>query len=207
MKDDICAHTHRGLDGLAEYIANEGYYVDADAGHKIVRVPGFDEPLGYTCPGAPAGTIFLNYMKEFTVEMTFRFRCDYCGYLNQENRRAPDKAFEGLEEKDGKIIIRGDKELLELYDFRAVEGSDITGEDKNYFLIQFKILDKHEPDGVIDPARKKIEKIVRIAKEVVTAYKYKDFDFLEMDDSWKTSNCGSPARTSSISKKTMKRVP
>ena len=83
-----------------------------------------------------------------------------------------------------KIDFRSEKELSEKFDYKSVEGKFISEKGKNYVLIKFKILDKFAGDDVTKPRIEKVEKIVEIASAVVYGYKFKDFDFMEMEDQY-----------------------
>jgi len=81
-----------------------------------------------------------------------------------------------------KIDFRRDEELKKLYSYRSAEGDFYSEKDKKFFLIKFKIADQQVSDEEINLREKKIEEIVRIANLVVTGYKFKNFDFMEMED-------------------------
>lgn len=81
-----------------------------------------------------------------------------------------------------KIDFREEKELRNLYDYRSVEGDFVSANAKKGFLIKFKIFDQGVTGGESAFRKKKIEEILRIIQEVVMGYKFKDFDFVEMDD-------------------------
>ena len=83
-----------------------------------------------------------------------------------------------------KIDFRSDKELAEKFDYKSAEGKFISEKGKNYFLLKFKILDKFAGEDPTVPRIEKIEKIMRVANEVVYGYKFKDFDFMEMEDQY-----------------------
>jgi hypothetical protein len=86
-----------------------------------------------------------------------------------------------------KIDFRTEKKLTEVYDYKSVEGSFVSDKDKRYFYIQFKIIDKLERGGEIDPRAEKVQQLIEIANTVVYGYKFKDFDFLEMFDQYENA--------------------
>ena len=81
-----------------------------------------------------------------------------------------------------KINFRAEKELEELFVYKSVEGSFIDNTQGKFFLINFKIADATAEESEINLREKKIEELLKIANEVVYGYKFKDFDFMIMDD-------------------------
>jgi hypothetical protein len=86
-----------------------------------------------------------------------------------------------------KIDFRTDPKLTEIYDYKSAEGSFVSDKGVRYFLINFKIIDKHAGDELTSPRVQKIQKLIHIANEVVYGYKFKDFDFLEMMDQYENA--------------------
>ncbi|MGD2278899.1 MAG: hypothetical protein PVH45_02245 [Candidatus Omnitrophota bacterium] len=83
-----------------------------------------------------------------------------------------------------KIDFRSDKELSEKFDYKSAEGKFVSEKGKNYVLLKFKIIDKVAGDDMTKPRVEKMEEIMKIASEVVYGYKFKDFDFMEMEDQY-----------------------
>lgn len=80
-----------------------------------------------------------------------------------------------------KIDFRGDKNLEELFNYSTAESSFVTYDGWKAFLVTFKIADQKAED-MTGLREKKIQEIVRITNEVVYGYKFKNFDFLIMED-------------------------
>jgi hypothetical protein len=83
-----------------------------------------------------------------------------------------------------KIDFRTEKNLTEAYDYKSSEGSFVSSKGKRYFLLNFKIVDKHPKGELTDPRQRKVEELLHIVNEVVNGYKFKDFDYLEMFDQY-----------------------
>jgi hypothetical protein len=81
-----------------------------------------------------------------------------------------------------KIDFRGEKSLSENFNYKSSEGEYIQGEEENSLLVKFKIFDQKKKESEGDLRELKIGEILRIVKEVVNGYKFKDFSFLEMED-------------------------
>jgi hypothetical protein len=81
-----------------------------------------------------------------------------------------------------KINFRQEKDLEEVYQFRSAEGSYVEEKDKKYFLVKFKIFDEATGDEEPGLREKKIQEIMRVASEVMDGYKFRDFDYLEIED-------------------------
>ena len=80
-----------------------------------------------------------------------------------------------------KLDFRGDKKLTELYKYGTAESSFVSYDGQKAFLVMFKISDQRA-EGLTDLREKKIQEIIRIANEVVNGYKFRDFNFLIMED-------------------------
>ena len=81
-----------------------------------------------------------------------------------------------------KLDFRQDKDLTEDYDYKAVESSFVGKDGSGDFLVKFKIADL-KTAGTEEALREnKIKELVNIANEVVTGYKFENFEFLILED-------------------------
>ncbi|MGB2601375.1 MAG: hypothetical protein WBD00_01200 [Candidatus Omnitrophota bacterium] len=87
-----------------------------------------------------------------------------------------------------KIDFRQDKELAEMFQYKAAEGVYRTTKTRKSFLVKFKIADQVAGDEIENPRVKKIEKILRIANTVFFGYKFQDFDILILEDQLENAN-------------------
>jgi hypothetical protein len=81
-----------------------------------------------------------------------------------------------------KLDFRGDESLEKLFDYKASEGSFVSSDGVRTFSLKFKIADQGASDELSRRRVKKMQEILRIANEVVFGYKYRKFDFLDMED-------------------------
>lgn len=82
-----------------------------------------------------------------------------------------------------KIDFRQDKDLGTLFAYGSSEGDFLSTEGgEKVFLLNFKIFDQSEDDTGLTLKKRKVEELVRIANEVVNGYKFKKFDFFELND-------------------------
>jgi len=81
-----------------------------------------------------------------------------------------------------KIDFQGDKKLTEFYNYKSSEGNFVSEEREKFFLINFKIFDQEDVEKDIDLRLRKIQQILHITNEVVYGYKFRDFDFLLLQD-------------------------
>jgi hypothetical protein len=79
-----------------------------------------------------------------------------------------------------KIDFRGEKQLMEDFAYRSAEGTYSAGIDAKYFLINFQIEEQGEKINELKAF--KIQKLLEITNEVVSGYKFKDFNFVIMND-------------------------
>jgi hypothetical protein len=82
-----------------------------------------------------------------------------------------------------KIDFRSEKDLSDKFDYKSAEGTYNTGLESKYFLLNFKIDDiaAGQP-GETSLKEGKIQIILEIVNEVVYGYKFRDFDFVMMND-------------------------
>lgn len=81
-----------------------------------------------------------------------------------------------------KMDFRRDRKLLEMFNYKAAETVFASTEEHTKgFYIKFKISDQITSETQ-NPRTKKIQEIIRIVNEVVCGYKFKDFDFVIMED-------------------------
>ncbi|MFH1878072.1 MAG: hypothetical protein ABH883_04630 [Candidatus Omnitrophota bacterium] len=81
-----------------------------------------------------------------------------------------------------KVDFRGDKKLENLFQFKSSEGFFVTTRKDRYFLIKFKIEDQAVSDPITNMKVKKVQEILEIANEVLYGYKFRDFDYLVLED-------------------------
>lgn len=81
-----------------------------------------------------------------------------------------------------KIDFRGEKELLKLYDYRASEGGFLSDGNGKHFIVKFNIFDQAVNNDKVNLHKRKIMEMLRIINEVADGYKFKDFNFVEMED-------------------------
>ncbi|MDD4013697.1 MAG: hypothetical protein PHW14_05860 [Candidatus Omnitrophica bacterium] len=81
-----------------------------------------------------------------------------------------------------KIDFRSEKDLEEIYRFKSSEGLYVQDRKKGYFLIKFDIEDQRASDEELNVRMFKIRQIMKIASEVVYGYKFRDFDYMAMED-------------------------
>jgi hypothetical protein len=82
-----------------------------------------------------------------------------------------------------KIDFRSEEELSDRFDYKSSDGAYNTGIDSRYFLLNFKIDDIAVPKpGEMGLREEKLRHILGIARDVVYGYKFKDFDFILMND-------------------------
>jgi len=81
-----------------------------------------------------------------------------------------------------KIDFKQDEHLAEYFSYKSAESEFIESPAANSFLLKFKIADQREPDAATNPRVVKVQELVRIANEVVTGYKFRDFAFMRMID-------------------------
>ncbi|RKY40798.1 MAG: hypothetical protein DRP85_07900 [Candidatus Makaraimicrobium thalassicum] len=81
-----------------------------------------------------------------------------------------------------KLDFRREKELTKLFTYKAAEGLFISAGGSRSILVKFKILDQSKESETGNLRVKKIQELVHIANEVVYGYKFRDFDFLMMED-------------------------
>ncbi|MDD4956967.1 MAG: hypothetical protein PHH49_04410 [Candidatus Omnitrophica bacterium] len=88
-----------------------------------------------------------------------------------------------------KLDFRGDKKLMELFEYRSSESEFEKEDDARYFYVKFKIADVKEEagEGVREMNVLKVQEILKVANEVVCGYRFKDFDYLIMDDQLENS--------------------
>ncbi len=81
-----------------------------------------------------------------------------------------------------KIDFRGENKLKENFNFKSSEGTYISGAEGGFFMIKFKIADQVSDAELTNPKVKKVQEILHVANVVLTGYKFKDFEYLVMDD-------------------------
>lgn len=81
-----------------------------------------------------------------------------------------------------KIDFRGEGKLSESFDFKSAEGSFIDGPEDNSFLLKFKIEDKQQEGEPVDLNASKVLEILDIVKTVVSGYKFRDFEYVTLED-------------------------
>ncbi len=81
-----------------------------------------------------------------------------------------------------KMDFKGDKELSEAYKYMNAESVYVSQEEKGTFYIKFKILEQTADETTMEMNKRKVERILRIANEVVYGYKFKNFDLIIMED-------------------------
>ena len=82
-----------------------------------------------------------------------------------------------------KIDFRSEEDLGKMFVYKAAEGFYSESSGGKFFLISFKIADGTTPEASgINLREKKIEEMLDIAHEVVYGYKFRDYDFLLLDD-------------------------
>lgn len=81
-----------------------------------------------------------------------------------------------------KLDFRGEKGLEKIFDYKTAEGSFTSTEGVRSFLLKFKIADQGADAELTNRRVKKIQEIMRIVNEVIFGYKYREFDFLAMED-------------------------
>ncbi len=81
-----------------------------------------------------------------------------------------------------KIDFRAEKDLAELYKYDSSEGFFVSSQEGNFFLLKFKIFDQKPSTQDMNVKEKKVEELIAIASEVVSGYKFKGFDYLELED-------------------------
>ena len=88
-----------------------------------------------------------------------------------------------------KLDFRADKDLAAIFDYRTAESffGPANGE-KNAFFLKFKIADQSTSESPADLRIKKVREIIEIANRVVAGYKFRNFEFLSMDDQLENVN-------------------
>jgi len=82
-----------------------------------------------------------------------------------------------------KLGFRGEEELKKLFKYEAVESDFISQNDVKTFRVKFKIADEGQSgEGEKSRNERKIEEIIKVANKVVRGYKFKQFDFLTLED-------------------------
>lgn len=81
-----------------------------------------------------------------------------------------------------KLDFRGDKKLSDVYDYKSSEGNFVTSAGERTLFLKFKILDQGKSDEAEDLNEKKVGELLRIMNEVVSGYKFQEFDMVVMDD-------------------------
>ena len=79
-----------------------------------------------------------------------------------------------------KIDFRTEKPFMEDFVFKSAEGSYNMGIEAGYFLINFNI--SKAPAEKKELKATKIQKLLEITSEVVSGYRYNDFNFVIMND-------------------------
>lgn len=88
-----------------------------------------------------------------------------------------------------KIDFRADQDLMEMFDYRTAESSfGSANGKKNAFFLKFKIADQSAEGSPEDMRLRKVQEIIKIANRVVAGYKFKNFEFLSMDDQLENVN-------------------
>ncbi|HNX90414.1 MAG TPA: hypothetical protein PKY78_06700 [Candidatus Omnitrophota bacterium] len=80
-----------------------------------------------------------------------------------------------------KLDFREGKDLSAMFVYKFSEGYYVSGKEKKYFLVQFNIEDSKNA-SLKDMRKRKATEIVEIANEVLSGYKFQDFNYLELDD-------------------------
>lgn len=80
-----------------------------------------------------------------------------------------------------KIDFR-DEKLKKYFDFKSAEGSFIKNPRGDSFLIKFKIEDKQAEGETTDLNARKILELLDIANKVVYGYKFRDFEYITLED-------------------------
>lgn len=79
-----------------------------------------------------------------------------------------------------KIDFRSEKPFMSDYSYKSAEGLYGTGLDAKYFLINFRIDEVGSDTGELKTL--KIRKLLEITSEVVSGYRFEDFNFVIMND-------------------------
>jgi hypothetical protein len=79
-----------------------------------------------------------------------------------------------------KIDFRSEKPFMEDFIFRSAEGSYTEGIDAGYFIINFNIA--KAPSETKELKTMKVRKLLEITSEVVSGYRYDNFNFVIMND-------------------------
>ena len=81
-----------------------------------------------------------------------------------------------------KIDFRGEKSLMDIFSYKSAEGIYSATPDHKYFLLNYKIADDTAKESPATLKEKKVGEILKIINTVVYGYKFKDFDFVIMND-------------------------
>jgi len=81
-----------------------------------------------------------------------------------------------------KIEFRADEELAKMFSYKTSEGAFSSKEGLGEFIIKYKIADQAVESDLFKPRLVKLGEIIHIANDVVYGYKFKDFDYLVLED-------------------------
>jgi len=81
-----------------------------------------------------------------------------------------------------KIDFRSNEGLAKLFDYKTSESLYMSDGSTRSFLVKFKIADQKTGTPGESMPEKKIEEIIRVANEVLYGYKFRDFDYLILED-------------------------
>ena len=81
-----------------------------------------------------------------------------------------------------KLVFRGEEELKKLFDYENVESDFVSTDEMKVFLVKFNIADQNVNENEENQNQRKVEEILKIANDVVLGYKFKNFDFLMLED-------------------------
>ena len=81
-----------------------------------------------------------------------------------------------------KLDFKGEEHLEKDFSFKSSEGLYIPQGDKGFFLIRFKIAEQAQEENMTSLRVKKVREILQMINHVLFGYKFRDFDFVVLED-------------------------